>query len=107
MAGQARNEPTYHILLIGVDDYPRATLRGCVNDIDEVQRLLLGERMAKPRDRIRIRRLASPLPDTAHETSVPEDTATLDKIRDALDQLASDTVRPTDRVFIYYSGHGT
>lgn len=107
MADQARNEPTYHILLIGVDDYPRATLRGCVNDIDEVQRLLLGERMANHRDRVRIRRLASPLPGTEHETSVPEDAATLVHIRDALDQLASDEVRAGDRVFIYYSGHGT
>lgn len=98
---------TYHVLLIGVDNYPGHELQGCVNDIDEVQRLLLGERMTKHRDRIRIRRLASPLPHTAHETSVPEDAATLDKIRDALDQLASSTVRPTDRVFIYYSGHGT
>jgi hypothetical protein len=107
MADQEAAGATYHVLLIGVDNYPGHELQGCVNDIDEVQRLLLGERMTKHRDQLRIRRLASPLPGTAHETSVSEDTATLDKIRDALDQLASDTVRPTDRVFIYYSGHGT
>jgi hypothetical protein len=107
MADQAHNEPTYHVLLIGVDDYPHAALGGCVNDIDEVQRLLLGERMAKHRDRVRIRRLASPLPGTEHETSVPAVAATLANIRDALDQLASDEVRGRDRVFIYYSGHGS
>ncbi len=107
MADQQATEDKFHVLLIGVDNYPGHELHGCVNDIDEVQRLLLGERMTKHRDRLQIRRLASPLPGTAHATSVPEDTATLDKIRDALDQLASDTVRPTDRVFIYYSGHGT
>ena len=38
---------------------------------------------------------------------MPEDAATLDNIRNALDQLTSDEVRAVDRVFIYYSGHGS
>lgn len=94
----------YHVLLIGVDDYPMKPLAGCVNDIDAVQRVLLGPRMAIPKDRIR--RLASPRPGTTHETEVAEKSATLDNIRAALAELGSDNVCATDRVFIYYSGHG-
>jgi hypothetical protein len=95
----------YHVLLIGVDNYMGAPLRGCVNDIDAVQRVLLGERMKLSKDRIR--RLASPLPRTRHEVAVPERPATLANIREALVRLGSDMVAPGDRVFIYYAGHGS
>lgn len=107
MADQAPTEANYRVLLIGVDDYPRAALGGCVNDIDAMQRVLLGARMAAVKDRIRIRRLASPRPGSSHETTVPEQPATLENIRAALAELASDEVAAGDRVFIYYSGHGS
>jgi hypothetical protein len=96
--------PTYHVLLIGIDNYPGRELRGSVNDIDAVQRMLLDDRLAIPPTCIW--RLASPLPGTRHETAVAEQPATLANIRAALTELGSDRVQPGDRVFIYYSGHG-
>lgn len=103
MADQQVAEATYHVLLIGVDNYPGHELRGCVNDIDAVQRVLL-ERLKIPS--ACIRRLVSPLPGTQHETTVAEQKATTANIRAALAELGSDCVKPGDRVFIYYSGHG-
>jgi hypothetical protein len=93
----------HHVLLIGIDAYPGHELRGCVNDIDAVQRVLL-ERLELPA--ARIRRLVSPLTGTQHETTVAEQPATAASIRAALAELGSDRVNPGDRVFIYYSGHG-
>lgn len=94
-----------HVLLIGIDDYRDAPLGGCVNDIDAVQRILLGPRLGIAADRIR--RLASPAPGSTHDSGVAEQPATLANIAGALEQLASDRVQPGDRVFIYYAGHGT
>jgi hypothetical protein len=47
-------QSSYHVLLIGIDAYSVRLLYGCVNDIDAIQRLLLGERVAIPKDRIRL-----------------------------------------------------
>jgi uncharacterized protein with von Willebrand factor type A (vWA) domain len=96
-------ERNYHVLLIGIDNYQRHPLRGCVNDIDRIQQLLI-QRLGIPGHQIR--RLASPLPDALHETTVPEREATLSNIRAEFMALASDAVQPGDSVFIYYSGHG-
>jgi hypothetical protein len=97
--------PTYHVLLVGIDHYAQAPLAGCVNDIDAVQRVLR-TRLALPDDQLRIRRLVSPRPGTAHDPAIPGQSATLDNLHAALENLASDTVKHNDRVFIYYSGHG-
>lgn len=95
----------YHALLIGVDAYRRAPLGGCVNDIDAVERVLLGTGMAAVKERIRIRRLASPVAGSGHDpTSAPP--ATLDNVRAALAALGSPEVAAGDRVFIYFAGHG-
>jgi hypothetical protein len=103
----------YHVLLIGIDDYRVRSLSGCVNDIDAVQELLLGPRMGLPSDSIR--RLASPRPERARLPGqapadpggrAAEQPATLANVRDALASLASERVAPSDRVFIYYAGHG-
>jgi hypothetical protein len=99
------NDHVFHVLLVGIDDYQAKPLRGCVNDIDAVQRMWLGPRVGVTRDRIR--RLASPLPEAVHDTSVPAEPATLANLRAALVALGSEAVSPGDRVFIYYSGHGT
>jgi hypothetical protein len=98
------SEPRSHVLLIGVDAYPEGPLQGCVNDIDVVQRLLVGKMGV---ERKQICRLASPHVSATVSTDVPSRPATLTNIREALTMLASDRVRPGDRVFIYYSGHGT
>jgi hypothetical protein len=97
------SDSRFHVLLIGIDAYTVKPLGGCVNDIDAVQRLLL-TRAGVPADAVT--RLASPHAGVPHETAVPENPATLANIRAALARLASDEVRPGDRVFIYYSGHG-
>lgn len=97
-------ESHYRVLLIGIDAYNGCPLHGCVNDIDAVERLLL-ERAGIPA--ANITRLASPHPADKHETKVAGNPATLANIRAALTKLASDEVQPTDRVFIYYSGHGS
>lgn len=103
MRSVGQTGPRYHVLLVGVDDYPGHPLAGCVNDIDEVQRVLV-ERLGVARDRIE--RLASPRPGTAYDDSIPAQRATLSNLRDALRRLGSEQVRDGDRVFIYYSGHG-
>lgn len=95
------SEPSFRVLLIGIDDYRETRLEGCVNDIDAIQRVLI-RRFGVPPERIL--RLASPVPDSIHETTVREMPATLANIREAFAQLAEST-QSGDRVFIHYSGH--
>jgi Caspase domain len=95
----------HHVLLVGIDAYDGGGgLTGCVNDIDAVQRFLV-DRVGVPR--AHIRRLAAPRTGAPHETDVPEELPVLDTIRAALERLGTEEVGPADRVFIYYSGHGT
>ena len=93
----------YHVLLIGIDAYALRPLHGAVNDIDAVQRVLLGPKVGLPASCIQ--RLASPHPGAQHATAVPEQPATLANIRAALRGLAA-KVGSDDRVVIHYSGHG-
>ncbi len=80
-------------------------LHGCVNDIDAIQRVLT-ERLGVPREHIR--RFAAPrLDDTPRPTDVPTLAPTRDNLLAALRALGTDAVAPDDRVFVYYSGHGT
>ncbi|HEU4732780.1 MAG TPA: caspase family protein [Kofleriaceae bacterium] len=103
--GEATKAASYHALLVGIDDYPSRPLRGCVNDIDAVQRILLGERAGIAPDRIR--RLVSPCPGAVHDEAVPSRPATLANLRAALAELAGDAVSEGDRVLIYFAGHGS
>jgi hypothetical protein len=106
MEKQGAADATYHVLLIGIDNYPSHKLKGCVNDIDAVQHLLEGPRMRIPKEQIR--RLASPLPDPKREREPApgEQHATALNIRRELEALGTCKVADGDRVFIYYSGHG-
>src|SRR5262245_58434921 len=104
MEHRGSSTANYHVLLVGIDDYRAPPLAGCVNDIDAVQRLLLGDRMRLAPERIR--RLASPRSGTRHETAIADKPATRENILAALRELAAAVV-PGDRVFIYYSGHGS
>lgn len=103
---EAVHPATYHVLLIGVDAYQTRPLGGCVNDIDAVQQVLV-DRMGIPGNCIR--RLASPRPGHTGgppRAAVAEQPATLANLRGALAELATPQVARTDRVFIYYAGHG-
>lgn len=94
------------VLLIGIDAYTSGVpaLNGCVNDIDAMQRLFV-DTLGVPRDRLQ--RVASPHPGTAHETDVPELPATRDNLVRALTRLGDEDITSDQRVFIYFSGHGT
>jgi hypothetical protein len=102
MTHSAEEPASYHALLIGIDDYAKRPLNGCVNDIDAVQKILI-ERARVPKDRIL--RLASPKPGATCSTEIPAQPATLANLRGAFATLAK-RANEGDRVFIYYSGHG-
>jgi len=104
MADQEPAEAKFHVLLIGVDNYPGHLLRGCVNDVDALHRLLIGPRMRIPERQIRC--LVSPLPDAQRTPIEGEQAASAANIRDALEALGAKQVAADDRVLIYYSGHG-
>lgn len=98
--------PSWHVILVGIDAYEGGAppLGGCVNDIDAVQRFLI-KRLGVPSNRIR--RYAAPLNDgverpTEVETGVP----TRENLLGALEAIAA-AAGEQDRVFVYYSGHGT
>jgi hypothetical protein len=105
------NGPTYHVLLIGIDRYPRGynSLWGCVNDIDAIERLLLEPPgIGIPPERIRITRLAAPRAGHPSTSRFQAETLTPTKANliQALKAMAGPAVKPADRVMIYYSGHG-
>lgn len=102
MTHSSREAGSYHVLLVGIDDYAKKPLSGCVNDIDAVQQILL-ERAKVPKERIL--RLASPRKQAAHSTEIPAQPATLANLRAGFAELAQ-RAKEGDRVFIYYSGHG-
>jgi hypothetical protein len=103
--GPPMNPDQLHVLLIGIDAYDGGgSLRGCVNDVDAIQGILL-DRLGVPAERVT--RLVSPRFGAEHDTRIEGPLPTLAAITAELHRLAGDEVAPSDRVFIYYSGHGT
>lgn len=101
----------YYVLLIGCDKYPpnQKSLHGCVNDIDAVERLLYeAPGVGVPPAQIRLKRLAAPHDDAVSTSRYVDQTImpTRENIIAELQSLAGDEVRSSDRVLIYYSGHG-
>ncbi len=94
---------SYRAVLIGIDDYPRKPLSGCVNDIDQIEGILL-DRLGVPPERIT--RFAAPRAGASASTRLPSLSPTLDGIRNCLNRLAEEAGKD-DLVFIYYSGHGS
>lgn len=78
-------------LLVGIDDYASAPLRGCVNDARAMQRLLC--RHADGRVNFDAQVL------TSDQVSV-----TRPVLRESIDRLFAD---PVDVALLYFSGHGT
>src|SRR3954462_14138686 len=108
--------PNYRAVLIGIDDYPKSPLSGCVNDIDQIERILL-DRLPGPPQRKnpltppRARggattRFAAPRAGAASTTRLASLKPTRDELRNFLENLAGE-VGPNDLVFLYYSGHGS
>lgn len=95
--------PNYRAVLIGIDDYTQRALSGCVNDIDQIERILL-DRLKVPAERIT--RFAAPRAGAASTTHLKSRNPTRDELRSFLESLAGE-VGPDDAVFLYYSGHGS
>jgi hypothetical protein len=102
---------SYHVLLIGCDQYPpqQNSLSGCVNDIDAVERLLLSNPdVGSDRSRLELTRLAAPRQGATTKSRYAAATRlpTRANIIAALEALAGPQVQQADRVHIHYSGHG-
>ncbi len=95
--------PRYRAVLIGIDAYAQRPLRGCVNDIDQIERVLI-DRLGIPPERIT--RFAAPGAGAASTTRLQSRDPTRDELRAFLDRLSGE-VGPEDAVFLYYSGHGS
>jgi hypothetical protein len=109
--GKQNAASTYHVLLIGIDRYPPGynSLAGCVNDIDAIEQLLLTQPgVGIPPGQINIIRLAAPQFGASHAWQSKAETMppTRANVLNSLKTLAGPTVKPSDRVLIYYSGHG-
>ena len=81
-----------HALIIGVGEYKVSgvmSLKGVPNDVQSAKQMAMA--MSIPEDNI---------------TYLRDHQATADQIRQAIQDLNA-RVRPGDRVFVYYSGHGT
>lgn len=103
--------PIYHVLLIGIDAYPPGhnSLTGCVNDIDAIEQLLLDPSgIGFPAEQIHITRLAASHPNRPSGSRFQPQTLppTKSNLIQALISMAGPQVKPSDRVLIYYSGHG-
>ena len=77
-------------LLVGINRYTQAPLMGCVNDVS-MQAELLVSKFGFDESSIRL---------------LIDERATKDSILERLQWLVSD-IRPGDRCFFHYSGHGT
>ena len=89
------------MLLIGIDAYDGGgSLRGCVDDVDAVQSVLL-DGLGVPAERIT--RLVSPRSGAFHDTRVASRIPTLAAITGELDRLA-DVVAPHERVLFHFAG---
>ncbi len=100
---ESTSSPNYRAVLIGIDDYPQKPLSGCVNDIDQIERILLERLRVLPS---RITRFAAPRAGAPSTTLLPSLSPTRDALRSFLNHLAEE-VEPQDAVFLYYSGHGS
>jgi uncharacterized caspase-like protein len=80
-------------LLVGIDNYPDEgnQLRGCVEDVKSVERLLTGKLGYAP-DKI---------------TTLTDAQATRSRIVESFRRELTARAQPGDEVFFYYSGHGS
>ncbi len=89
LAGVARAEK--HALLVGINEYPQIPLRYCVNDIEDVKKMLIEHYGFSE----------------ANITMLTDAAATREGILSAAQTKLVDGSKPGDVVFFHYSGHGT
>jgi hypothetical protein len=77
-------------LLVGINKYPDAPLRGCVNDVDDAANLMV-ERGLFTKNQVR---------------KLVDGRATTAAIRERLEWLVG-SAKPGDKLLFWYSGHGT
>ena len=95
---------SFHVLLIAIDNYPDSPLSGCLNDIQQVSDFLK-EKLKVPAGSIR--KLVAPRDGVARPLDADKRPPTYANLVAALQELAGPNVKTGDRVFIYYSGHGS
>lgn len=77
-------------LIIGINDYPMAPLRGCVNDANAMAGVLETNSDGSPNFHIKL-------------ITSPSDTVTKSSLKEAMDQLFAGDC---DKALLYFSGHG-
>ncbi|RSL89476.1 hypothetical protein CDV31_015880 [Fusarium ambrosium] len=94
---------THYALLIGIAYYREKPLKGCVNDVRELEKLL-----QKHRQNIDIKTLtATPTtPVSYHPAEDESSLPTYDNVLSSLDSIIS-RASSGDFVYVHFSGHGT
>ena len=82
---------TNRALLVGINAYPSSPLRGCINDVNDIARLLI-EKCLFQEAEIRF---------------LTEGEATASAIKDTLSSWLVQAASNGDRLFFHYSGHGS
>lgn len=77
-------------LVIGVNDYPNAPLKGCVNDANAIANTLETNGDGSPNFGVKL-------------ITCPSDTVTRASLKESIDHLFSG---PSDMALLYFSGHG-
>ena len=82
---------TNRALLVGINAYPSSPLRGCINDVNDIAKLLIEKCLF-------------------HQTEIrflTEGQATASAIRDALSSWLVQAASSGDRLLFHFSGHGS
>jgi hypothetical protein len=87
----AQNTPRKLALLVGINDYPTSSLRGCVNDVQLQQELLIHRFGFNPKDIL----------------TVTNSQATRKGILTAFEEHLIKQAKPGDVVVFHFSGHGS
>ncbi|KAK1840031.1 caspase domain-containing protein [Colletotrichum chrysophilum] len=100
----SRKNTDYFAILIGIDFYKEAPLKGCVRDVQEIAKYL---KRVKPEAGVHAF-TASPPRDTGSSLPVEDPSLwpTFENIIPKIEEVAS-IARPGDHIHLHYSGHGT
>ncbi|RFN45622.1 hypothetical protein FIE12Z_10124 [Fusarium flagelliforme] len=96
----ATSGPTYHAVLIGIDDYPDSPLKGCLRDIEDIAALL-----EQKSESVNIHWLSAP-PRSGSTSNASKDV--LPNVANVMKVLreVNNSCQSGDGVYIHFSGHG-